>query len=78
MVKEPIEWGEVLKAVLFGLIGIIVVIYMGYIVIQQQAVAVREYCQELVNNHTIQNMSECNITVQGLAQIRGENISVID
>ena len=81
MVKEPIEWGEVLKAVLFGLIGIIAVIAIGYIVIQQQVIAVRDYCQELVNNHTITNMSECNITVQAMAvqamAETGENISVV-
>lgn len=60
-----------------GLIGVIVVLVIGYIVIQQQVIAVKEYCQELVNNGTINNISECNITVEGMAKINGDNLSII-
>ena len=75
MIKELKEnW----KGIIVMIIGIVIAVYIGYIVIQEQVIAVRDYCQELVDNHTIMNMGDCNVTVQGLAEIRGINISVVD
>lgn len=71
------ETKEKLIGITVAVIGVIVVLFVGYIVIQQQVIAIRDYCQELINNHTIQNMSECNVTIQAMAEIRGENISRI-
>jgi hypothetical protein len=59
------------------LIGVIVVLGIGYIVIQQQVIQVREYCESLITNGTITNMSECNITVEGMAKINGDNLSIV-
>ena len=75
MIKELKEnW----KGIIVMIIGIVLAVYIGYIVIQEQVIAVRDYCQELIDNHTISIMSDCNVTVQGLAEIRGINISVVD
>lgn len=71
------ETKEKLIGITVAVIGVIVVLFVGYIVIQQQIIAIRDYCQELINNHTIQNMSEYNVTIQAMAEIRGENISRI-
>lgn len=64
-------WKEILSLS----IGVGVVLFVGWIVIDQQVTQVNEYCDGLVLNGTINNRSECNITVNALADINGNNIS---
>lgn len=57
------------SGVMFLVIGIIMAVVVGYIVLNTYTVAIEEYCQGLVNNGTITNMSECNVTVDAMADI---------
>ena len=64
-------WTEILAL----LLGVGIVLGVGWIVIDQQVIQVNKYCDGLVLNGTINNRSECNITVEGMANILGDNIS---
>ena len=47
-------------------LGIVVVIGVGWIVLNSQIAAVQKLCEELVTNGTINNISECNITMRAI------------
>lgn len=69
-----IDW----KGLIVGLIGVIIVVGIGWIVVDTQLIQVREYCEGLVLNGTINNISECNVTVLAVAEMHGMNLSVAD
>ena len=64
-------WKELLS--LF--VGVGIVLFVGWIVIDQQVTQVNEYCDSLVLNGTINNRSECNVTIQAMAEINSISIN---